>query len=39
LVQAGAAGSNPFKSAGFEPGKMAVVPENFLKILRPVTRP
>jgi hypothetical protein len=39
LVQAGAAGANPFKSAGFEPGKMAVVPENFLKILRPVRKP
>jgi len=39
LVQAGAAGANPFKSAGFEHGKMAIVPENWLKILRPVAQP
>ncbi|MBA4187430.1 MAG: hypothetical protein C0467_05360 [Planctomycetaceae bacterium] len=39
LVQAGAAGANPFKSAGFTHGTMAVVPENWLKILRPVAKP
>jgi hypothetical protein len=39
LVQAGSAGSNPFKSAGFQYGKMAIVPENWLKIVKPITRP
>lgn len=39
LVQAGAAGANPFKSASFTPGKMAIVPDSWLKILRPITRP
>ena len=36
LVQAGAAGANPFASSGFAPGKLAVVPEFWLKYLRPI---
>ncbi len=36
LVQAGAAGSNVFQSAGFPFGKMAIVPEGWLKYVRPV---
>jgi hypothetical protein len=39
LVQAGAAGVNPFRSSGFEVGKPAVVPEGWLKYLRPAPRP
>jgi hypothetical protein len=35
LVQAGAAGANPFASSGFTPGKAAVVPDAWLKYLRP----
>jgi hypothetical protein len=35
LVQAGAAGPNPFLSSGFTPGKPAVVPEMWLRYLRP----
>lgn len=39
LVQAGAAGANPFKSAAFVPGKAAVVPDVWLKYLRPYVPP
>ena len=39
LVQAGASGANPFRSSGFAPGKMAVVPETWMRYLRPITRP
>lgn len=35
LVQTGSAGPNVFRSAGVEPGKPAVVPEVWLKQLRP----
>jgi hypothetical protein len=36
LVQAGAPGANPFQSSGFAPGKMAVVPETWMRYLRPI---
>jgi hypothetical protein len=36
LVQAGAAGANPFQSAGFAPNRMAVVPETWMRYLRPL---
>jgi hypothetical protein len=35
LVQAGASGSNPFASSGFTPGKAAIVPEAWLRYLKP----
>jgi hypothetical protein len=38
LVQAGAAGSNVFESARFEPGKMAIVPESWMKFLNTVPK-
>jgi hypothetical protein len=38
LVQAGAAGANPFASSGFAAGKPAMVPEFWLKYLRPIRR-
>lgn len=38
LVQAGAAGANPFQSSGFAPGKAAVVPEAWMRDLRPRQR-
>ena len=31
LVQAGAAGANPFRSSGFAPGRMAIAPESWLR--------
>jgi hypothetical protein len=39
LVQTGASGANPFASSGFAPGKSAVVPEAWIKYLRPAARP
>lgn len=39
LVQAGASGANPFLSSGFTPGKSAVVPEQWMRYLRPLSRP
>lgn len=39
LVQAGAAGANVFQSSGFAMGRMAVVPEGWIRYLRPLTRP
>ena len=39
LVQAGAAGANPFASSGFTPGKAVVVPEAWLHYLKPAGRP
>lgn len=38
LVQAGAAGSNPFASSGFTPGKAAMIPEAWLRYLKPAAR-
>ncbi|MBA4066727.1 MAG: hypothetical protein C0501_24080 [Isosphaera sp.] len=35
LVQAGAVGADVFRAAGFEPGKLAVVPGAWLRHLRP----
>jgi hypothetical protein len=39
LVQAGAAGSNVFESARFDPGKMAIVPESWMKFLKTAPKP
>jgi hypothetical protein len=39
LVQAGAAGANPFATSRFEPGKEAFVPPDWLRYLRQVPRP
>ncbi len=38
LVQAGAPGGNVFRSVGFAPGQMAVVPEAWLRFLPPSDR-
>jgi hypothetical protein len=39
LVQAGATSPNVFQSARVEPGKMAIIPESWMKYLRPVPKP
>jgi hypothetical protein len=39
LVQAGASGANPFASSGFAPGKTVVVPDVWIKYLRPAAKP
>ncbi len=39
LVQAGASGANPFQSSGFAPQKMTVIPESWMRYLRPIKRP
>jgi hypothetical protein len=39
LVQAGAAGANPFATSRFEPRKEAIVPTDWLRYLRPLPRP
>jgi hypothetical protein len=39
LVQAGAAGPNVFRSTGIAPGQWAVVPETWLRHLKPILKP
>jgi hypothetical protein len=39
LVQAGASGASPFQSSGFKPFRMAIVPEDWMRYLRPVPKP